>query len=138
MLIHDDNVTPDVIKKLSFELETAADGKQSTDTSLQIDEHKFKEGILLFTYKLFTGESEFYKFTDTKQDYPDITFKYILQNDVGTSRVCKGRNRYASCSRTFNWQYKNSVRRTIRLYESSYLPQVESLMLGNIDMISAY
>ena len=111
----DDDIDPDITEAASFELETMADGTLSNDESIKIEGHKFKDGILHFKCILHIGEAEFYNFSMMKRDHPSLTSQYILKHDVGDSGVRRGRNRFASWARTFQRQFKNTVRRTIRL-----------------------
>ena len=111
----DDDIDPDITEAASFELETMADGTLSNDESIKIEGHKFKDGILHFKCILHIGEAEFYNFSMMKRDHPSLTSHYILKHDVGDSRVRRGCNRFASWARTFQRQFKNTVRRTIRL-----------------------
>ena len=73
-----------------------------------------------------------------KRDYAASTSKYILDNEVGASRVCKGRNRYVSWVRTVHRHHNNVVRQTIHIYNTDILDSIESYRQHKDATISAY
>ena len=120
MVTQDDNITPDVTEEVSYALETMADCNQSCHNSFEIVSHEFRKGILYFKCSLPIDEHETYQFSLMKRDYTAMTSKYIVDNDVGTSRVRNSRNRYVSLDRIAH-NNNNVVRQTIRLYETNFL-----------------